>query len=85
MDIRPAYSFLLERPWIHTAKDVTSTLHLKLKLVVDSKIVVICGKEDILVSHLSFFRYVEVEGDTMETLFQALELDNTVIDHSTNK
>ncbi|XP_050897628.1 uncharacterized protein LOC127104486 [Lathyrus oleraceus] len=30
MDIRPAYSCLLGRPWIHAARVVTSTLHQKL-------------------------------------------------------
>lgn len=29
MDINPAYSFLLGRPWIHTAGAITSTLHHK--------------------------------------------------------
>ena len=31
MDIRPSYSCLLCRPWIHRAGAVTSTLHQKLK------------------------------------------------------
>ncbi|KAI5442293.1 hypothetical protein KIW84_011385 [Lathyrus oleraceus] len=31
MDIQPAYSCLLGRPWIHAAGAVTSTLHQKLK------------------------------------------------------
>ena len=31
MDIRPSYSCLLGRPWIHKAGAVTSTLHQKLK------------------------------------------------------
>lgn len=33
MDIHPAYSFLLGRPWIHEAGTVTSTLHQKLKFM----------------------------------------------------
>ncbi|KAI5388927.1 hypothetical protein KIW84_074548 [Lathyrus oleraceus] len=33
MDIQPAYSCLLGRPWIHAAGAVTSTLHQKLKYI----------------------------------------------------
>ncbi|XP_050909836.1 uncharacterized protein LOC127123678 [Lathyrus oleraceus] len=39
MDIRPAYSYLLGRPWIHAAGVVTSTLHQKLKFVTYDKLV----------------------------------------------
>ena len=38
MDIAPAYSCLLGRPWIHTAGVVPSTLHQKLKFIVDDKL-----------------------------------------------
>ena len=35
MDILPAYSCLHERPWIHTAGVVPSSLHQKLKFIID--------------------------------------------------
>jgi len=35
MDINPAYSFLLGRPWIHSVGVVPSTLYQKLKFVVE--------------------------------------------------
>lgn len=59
MDIHPAYNCLLGRPWIHSAGAVTSTLHQRLIFLVDDKIVVIEGEEDIMVSHLAYFSYVE--------------------------
>lgn len=34
MDIHPTYSCLLRRPWIHSARAVTSTLHQRLKFLV---------------------------------------------------
>ena len=43
MDIRPSYSCLLGRPWIHKAGAVTSTLHQKLKYPVKGKIVTVQG------------------------------------------
>ena len=41
MDIRPSYSCLLGRPWIHKAGAVTSTLHQKLKYPVRGKIMTV--------------------------------------------
>lgn len=41
MDIHPAYSFLLGRPWIHSGGVVTSTLYQRLKFVVNNKLVVV--------------------------------------------
>ena len=74
MDIAPAYSFLLGRPWIHEAGAVTSTLHQRLKFVKNGKIIVVSGEEAMLVSHLSSFRVVEADEDVVGTPFQALTL-----------
>ena len=67
MDINPSYHYLLGRPWFHGAGAVTSTLHQKLKFLLNGKVVTVCGEEDYIVSHLSSFRYVEVEGEIHET------------------
>lgn len=56
MDIHPRYSCLLERPWIHSAGAITSTLHQKLKFITYDKMIMIVGEEDILVSHLTSFK-----------------------------
>ena len=55
MDINPAYSCLLGRPWIHSVGVVPSTLHQKLKFVVEGHLVIVSGEEDILVSCPSWF------------------------------
>jgi hypothetical protein len=55
---------------------VTSTLHQKLKFAVGDKLITVAGEEDIFVSHLSSFQYVEVSGEALETAFQALEVAN---------
>jgi hypothetical protein len=55
MDIKPTYSCLLGRPWIHAAGAVTSTLHQKLKFITGDKMIVVSGQEDIMVSQLSSF------------------------------
>ena len=41
MDISPAYSCLLGRPWIHFIGVVPSTLHQKLKFVVEGQLVIV--------------------------------------------
>ncbi|KAI5436143.1 hypothetical protein KIW84_022554 [Lathyrus oleraceus] len=74
MDISPSYSCLLGHPWIHNAGAVSSTLHQKIKFPVNGRIITVCGEEDILVSNLSTFKYVEVEGEIHETLCQAFEV-----------
>ncbi|XP_050915448.1 uncharacterized protein LOC127130491 [Lathyrus oleraceus] len=79
MDIRPGYSCLLGRPWIHSAGAVTSTLHQKLKFITNDKMIVIGGEEDILVSHLTSFWYIEVDGEITETPFQSLEVVNVMV------
>ncbi|XP_050875850.1 uncharacterized protein LOC127079506 [Lathyrus oleraceus] len=76
MDIHPGYSCLLGRPWIHSAGAVTSPLHQKLKFITNDKMIVIGEEEDILVSHLTSFRYIEVDGEITETPFQSLEVVN---------
>ena len=74
MDIRPAYSCLLGSPWIHRAGAVTSTLHQKLKYPVKGMIVIVCGEEDFMVSHLNSFKYVEMDDEFIETPCQAFEV-----------
>ncbi|KAI5431515.1 hypothetical protein KIW84_035629 [Lathyrus oleraceus] len=73
MDIHPSYSCLLGRPWIHEAGAVTSTLHQKLKFVKNKKLVVVGGEKALLVSHLSFFSYIDAE-DEVGTPLQALSI-----------
>ena len=74
MDIRPAYSFLLRRPWIHGADAVTSTLHQLLKYLVKGKVVTVCGEEEYMVSHLNSFKHVEMDGEIIGNPCQAFEL-----------
>lgn len=70
MDIHSAYNCLLGRPWIHEAGVVPSTLHQKLKFVKHRKLAIVGREKALLVSHLSYFTYVEV-GEDVGTLFQA--------------
>jgi len=74
MDILLAYSCLLGRPWIHITGVVPSTLHQKLKFMVDDKLIIVYGEEDLLVSKPLSSPYIEVVEEALETSFQALEI-----------
>lgn len=74
IDINPSYSFFLGRPWIHDVGAVTSTIHERMKCIVDDKLIIIEGEEDMFVSHLSLLRYIEVDWETLKIPFQALEI-----------
>ncbi|XP_058744334.1 uncharacterized protein LOC131616905 [Vicia villosa] len=78
MEIEPAYTCLLGRPWIHTAGAVTSTLHQKVKFVDGNSIVTVNGEEDIFVSNLDSYRYIEAGEKALETSFQSLEIATAV-------
>lgn len=42
--------------------------------MVGDKLVIINGEEDMLVCHISSFRYIKEDRETLETPFQALEI-----------
>ena len=77
MDITPAYSCLLGRPWIHSAGAVPSTLHQKVKFIIENKLVVVSGEEDLLVTKPTSTPYIEVAEEALESAFQTFEIANT--------
>ena len=78
MDILPTYSCLLGRSWIHSAGVVPSTLHQKLKFIVNDKLIIVSGEEDLLVSGPLPTPYIETAEEALETSFQALEIVGTM-------
>ena len=53
-------------------------LFIKLKHPAEGKVIIVCREEEYIVSHLTSFRYVEVEGEIHETPFQAFETVHAV-------
>lgn len=53
MDINMTYNYLLGRLWILANGVAMSTLHQKMKFVVNGKLIIVSGEEDVLVIHLS--------------------------------
>ena len=73
MDIRPSFSCLLGRPWIHNTGVVTSTLHQMLKYPTEGEIITVHGEEEYVLSHLNSFRHVELDAELIENPFQHFE------------
>ncbi|KAA0066096.1 uncharacterized protein E6C27_scaffold21G00870 [Cucumis melo var. makuwa] len=74
MEITPTYSFLLGRPWIHSAGVVPSTLHQKLKFIVGSKLICVMGEEDFLITKSVSTPYVEATEEALECSFRSFEI-----------
>ncbi|XP_040955986.1 uncharacterized protein [Gossypium hirsutum] len=85
MDIKPSYSCLLGRPWIHSAGAVPSSLHQKLKLVSKGRVVTIDAEEDIIASVTNDVPYLETSDDAIECSFCYLEFVNATFILEGNK
>lgn len=49
-------------------------LHQKLKFMVEDNLVIICGEEDMLISELSLFRYIEIDEGEREIHLYVIRL-----------
>ena len=78
MDISPSYNCLLERPWIHIAGAVPSTLHQKIKFVIKGQLVNIDVEKDMIATTSSKAPYVETNEKAMECSFRSLEFVNAM-------
>ncbi|KAA3474585.1 hypothetical protein EPI10_024855 [Gossypium australe] len=85
MDIKLSCNFLLGRHWIHSARVVPSSLHQKLKLVTESRLVTINAEEDIIVSIISDTPYIRVDNEEVECSFRSLEFVNATFIIEWNK
>ncbi|XP_052490018.1 uncharacterized protein LOC128042606 [Gossypium raimondii] len=85
MDIKPYYSCLLGRPWIHLTGAVLSSLHQKLKLVSEGRLATINAKEDIIASVTNDAPYLETSDNAIECSFYSLKFVNTTFILEGNK
>ena len=76
--ISPFYNCLLGRPWIHVAGAVPSTLHQKIKFVIEGQLVYIATKEDMITATSSRAPYVEADEKATECSFRSLEFINAM-------
>ncbi|XP_040948735.1 uncharacterized protein [Gossypium hirsutum] len=76
MDIKPSYNCLLGRPWIHSAGAVPSSLHQKLKLVIEGRLITIDTEEDIIALVTNDTPYLGIDDEAVECSFRSLEFVN---------
>ncbi|GKU89512.1 hypothetical protein SLEP1_g3641 [Rubroshorea leprosula] len=68
MDISPAFNMLLGRPWIHVAGAVPSTLHQKVKYIVNGVLVTVNGDEEHIIRKATTIPYLGVDPGTYEVV-----------------
>ncbi|XP_017984344.1 PREDICTED: uncharacterized protein LOC18586957 [Theobroma cacao] len=74
MDIAQSYNCLLGRPWIHMAGAIPSSLHQKVKFIVEGQLISVSVKEDILAIQPSSAPYVEAIEEVQNALSDLLNL-----------
>ncbi|PKI38547.1 hypothetical protein CRG98_041064 [Punica granatum] len=67
-----AFSLLLGRPWIHSADAVPSSLHQRLKFIVEEKLITVKGEEDYAIYKETALPYISV-GDDENLSFHSFE------------
>ncbi|KAA3485545.1 RNA-directed DNA polymerase (Reverse transcriptase), Ribonuclease H-like protein [Gossypium australe] len=85
MDITPSYNCLLGRPWIHSAGAVPSSLHQKVKFVMDNRLITVAGEEDIVASISIDAPYIDINKDAVECSFRCFEFINATFVVEGNK
>ena len=77
MNINLFYNCLLGRPWIHMAGAVPSTLHQKVKFVVEESLIIVAIEKDMIATTTTTAPYLEVKKDATECFFRSFEIATT--------
>ncbi|GKV34049.1 hypothetical protein SLEP1_g42472 [Rubroshorea leprosula] len=73
MDISLAFNMLLGRPWIHVAGAVPSTLHQKVKCIVNGVLVIVSGEEEHVIQKAITIPYIGIDLGTYEYSYHSME------------
>ncbi|PKI39692.1 hypothetical protein CRG98_039925 [Punica granatum] len=80
LDIPNAFSPLLGRSWIHSAGAIPSSLHQRLKFIVEEKLITIKGEEDYAIYKETAVPYISV-GDDENLPFHSVETISVIRDY----
>ncbi|PKI60841.1 hypothetical protein CRG98_018772 [Punica granatum] len=58
-----AFCLLLGRPWIHSAGAIPSSLHQRLKFIVEEKLITVKGEEDYAIDKETTIPYISIRDD----------------------
>ena len=78
MDINPSYNCLLGRPWIHMASAVPSTLHQKVKFMVEENLITVVAEENMIVTTTVITPYLEIKENATVCFFRSFEVATTI-------
>ncbi|XP_077234732.1 uncharacterized protein LOC143876939 [Tasmannia lanceolata] len=84
LDIKASFLLLLGRPWLHKVGAVPSTLHQKLKFILNHKVVTVKGDPDLEVGQISQELTLGKEGDISLTGF-SLEVATITVKEAMNE
>jgi hypothetical protein len=86
MDIHPLYSMLLGRPWIHVARAVASSLHQRVKFIINENLVTVKAEEALTMVRNVSVPYIEAE-ESKDGNLHAFEVvnDEWVPENTTRK
>ena len=76
MEVNPSHTYLLGRPLIHMVRVMPSTLHQKVKFMVEEKLISVAIEEDMIVATTVTTPYIKVSKKAIECSFQSLEVIN---------
>ncbi|PKI70944.1 hypothetical protein CRG98_008677, partial [Punica granatum] len=80
LDIPNAFSLLLGRPLIHSAGVVPSTLHQKLKFIVEERLITVKGEEDYAIYKETVVPYISI-GDDQNLPFHSFDTISVIRDY----
>jgi len=77
MDIHPLYNMLLRRSWIHTTREVTSSLHQYLKYIINRMLMTVKAKEIMSMERNMVIPFFEAEdyNDENAHVFEIINID----------
>ncbi|XP_077246016.1 uncharacterized protein LOC143885850 [Tasmannia lanceolata] len=84
LDIRASFLLLIGRPWLHKVGAVPSTLHQKLKFILNHKVITVKGDPDLEVGQISQELTLGKEGDISLTGF-SLEVATITVKEAMNE
>ncbi|PKI35369.1 hypothetical protein CRG98_044246 [Punica granatum] len=79
-DELPSEGLLLGRPWIHSAGAVPSTLHQKLKFIVEERLITVKGEEDYAIYKEMAVPYISI-GDDQNLPFHSFDTISVIRDY----
>ncbi|XP_019236991.1 PREDICTED: uncharacterized protein LOC109217219 [Nicotiana attenuata] len=73
LDVAVSYNLLLGRPWIHAAKEVSSTLHQMVKFEWDKQEVVVHDEDNLCALSDAIVLFIKVEDDKGPWVYQVFD------------